>query len=213
MRLIKMASLAAVAVVAAMAFIGASSASAVSLCSNNETKCASPLVSGTAVNASLKANTEAVLDTNLGNVKCKVSNVEGHTNATSGSPLDGEITELTFTSCKLGETVCNVTVEHKPYLALVTSSGGGNGKLTAEEKSPNGKPQATVVCGSILKCIFGAVKTTLNVVGGNPATVNTGTGVEFEREGGSGFLCPTTSTWLAEYAVTSPNPVFVSAEP
>ena len=212
MRLIKMLGLSAIGALVAMAFVGAGSASAVTLCEANESPCTHKYPSGTVIKTKLAAGTTAILKGEpIGTVECSVSTGEGKTTAESASPLPGEITSLSFTSCTLAGTACTVTVEHLPFFASLTSSGGGNGTLTAKS-SGAGRPQALVKCGSLLKCIFGANEVSLKAEGGNPGFLKA-EGIELEREGGIGFVCPNEAKWTAKYEVEAPKPVFVSALP
>jgi len=157
--------------------------------------------------------TDPTLVSSLGTVLCEKSLTHIDVEGTSGSPLKGTVLELTFVNCNLGGTACTVTVERLPYLGLLTATSGGNGTLTVESGG-SGNPRALVDCGSsALKCFFGAEKTKLAVTGGNPATAKAN-GIEFEREGGSGFLCPASSKWNATYTLTEPaEAMFVEAEP
>lgn len=205
MKYLKIMGLAAVAAMALMAF-GAGSASAVTLCKEAKSPCpeASRYTSGTAITASLKTKTVATLTSSLGNVVCTESAVSGKTTATSGSPLPGTISSLSFKSCTLGSSSCTVTVENLPYAASVDASATvGNGTLTTTG-------QAHVDCGSALNCIFKKA-VALSVTGGNPALVTANTALELIKN--EGFICPSSATWDAEYEVTAPKPLFVVASP
>lgn len=203
--------LAVIAALATMAFVGAGSASAVTLCKVNQNPCeaANQYPSGTEINAELETGTKAVLLTNLATVECAGSKSAGKTTATSGSPLPGTITSLTFTSCKTTAGVgCTVTVLRLPYKVAVAATGGGNGTLTATSGGA-GNPGATVVCGLVLNCTFSTPSATLTIDGGEPTRL-LAEGVELER---SGSICPAEAFWDATYRVTSPIKGWVSANP
>jgi hypothetical protein len=204
----KMLGLVVAAALAAMAFVGAGSASATTLCKANENPCNNPYPSGTKVKAQLETGTEAVLTTSLATVKCTVSKSEGVTKAQSGEPLPGEVTNLTFESCKTGLVGCTVSTVNLPYTAAVSATGGGNGTFTASS-SGKGNPGAKVVCVGVLNCTFTTAEATLTALGGEPARLKA-EGVELEQ---TGELCPTTSTWTATYKVTEPTKGWVVASP
>jgi hypothetical protein len=215
-RLIKMFGLAAIAVGALMAFVGATSASAITsleevvVCKEDKMLAAAgcpaaqQLPSGTAIDGQLEAGSTAQLLSNLGTVKCNQSTTSGET---SSSLAHGLITAVTFNNnggkCLLGgSTECEITTEHKPYLVLVLLiTGHEEYHAVVSEHGTNGKPRALVDCGSsALKCFFGHVEFLFTVELKAEDTVWT-INQELEREGGSGFLCPSTSTWQAKYLV------------
>jgi hypothetical protein len=197
-----------------MALIGATSASATTLCKVEENPCAvgNRYPSGTEVSAKLVAGNEAELKSSLGTVKCTESTSAGKTSEESGAELMGEQTSLTFSNCKLGSTKCTVTSEHLNYLTRVLWLNLFPFFHITFGNSGSGKPRALVDCGSeALKCFFGAESTLLKGESGAPAVLKA-ENVEFEREGGSGFLCPKESKWSATYEVT-PSPLWVANEP
>jgi hypothetical protein len=152
----------------------------------------------TAVKASLEKGTEAVLKTNLVNVKCPTSTAEGKTTAESGEPLPGEVTALSFSGCKTeGGTTCTVTTQNLPYAASLKATGEGNGTLTVTN------PSVKVVCGFVLSCAFGTEP--LEVKGGAPAKV---IAKEVVPNSGGGSVCPETAKWSATYTVTAPEPAY-----
>jgi hypothetical protein len=205
MRLTKILGLVMAAAIAAMALMGAATASAHStaLCKALELPCSAANTYGaTTIKSQLVAGTHATLKSSVGPVLCEKSTVEGTTAGGLATTLLGEITKLTFTSCKLGETSCTVTAEGLPYTShLLIIPGTHNGEFVTLE------PSAKVVCGSFINCTFGFEEINLELVGGNPATI----AAEEElltRE--AGFFCPGESHWTAKYEVTSPKPLFVS---
>jgi hypothetical protein len=214
MKYLKMLGLAAIAATALTALVGAGSASAgVVACTVNTGPCPSGNEYTGAIESHLKTGTNAVLSNSVDTVTCTESTMNGEittaTNANNNST--GKITAVNFGGCKdqNGET-CTTTVEHLPWHAELTSTEvagkiNGNGKMTVTSGGSGG-PQAKVVCGSFLSCTFGVESATVDVIGGNPAIIKT-TGIEMTHI--SGFLCPTTATWTAEYSITKPTSLFV----
>lgn len=204
MRAVKMLGLAAAAALAAMALLGAGSASATTLCSANEEECASPLASGTVIKAE---SADVVFVTNLQNITCSGSKLEGKTTAASGEPLTAQITGLTLTGCKTASGAsCTHTTLSLPWAAAFEATGGGNGALTLSSGG-SGNPGWTYVCGLVMNCTVSTPEATLSVEGGEPATLRAEE-VELESSGGN---CPAGQRVSATYTVTSPNPLFVSA--
>jgi hypothetical protein len=211
MRLIKMLDLAAIAAAVAMAFVGASSALAVTsleevvVCKLDVSTCLSGETygSGTKIDGELVAGTHSTLLTPLGNVLCNESETEGEL---TSALAHGSITSVTFGGCTVGSNTCTVETENTPYLvkvllttnhaeyhALVTSGGGG-------------EPKALTDCGSsALKCYFHHAEILFTVLLKSTDVV-WDVSQELKRTGGSGFLCPTTSTWDAEYLVRCLEP-------
>jgi len=214
MKYLKIFGLAAIAAAVAMAFVGAGSASATALCSANEEECASPFGTGTAVEASLKTGTKAVLKTDLGTVECTTSTTSGETTSGPGTSVTGVIKNLSFSGCTTAGGVSNCTVGTAlslPYNASIVATGSGNGKLTVTKGSGGGNPGATVTCLGLIECTFRTASATLTVLGGNPAVAKA-EGIELTER--SGKLCPSKEAkWTAEYAVSKPNPLWISEAP
>jgi hypothetical protein len=211
-RLVKLLCAMSAAAIVVTAFVGATSASATSLCKEKAEVCpaASVYPAGTKIKAQLKKGTEAVLESSLGTIQCKGSTAAGETLEASGSPLLGTQTSMTFSECVFQKsTACTVTVEHLPWKVEGTEIEPGNGFVTISSGG-SGTPQAHVVCGSFVNCTWGAPKITLDGEGGSPAIERL---LKIELVRISGFICPTTTAASAEYEVTEPQPVFVSAKP
>ena len=188
MKLIKNLALTAIAAAAFMAFLGAGTASATQLCTDSGEVCTeySGTIEGTSTNAKLS--------TNLANVVCEHSATTLTANSSTGAPILGETTALSFTKChtELG-VECTVTVKNLPY------SGSLEGKtLTVTDPIGAG---AKVVCGTVLSCEFLTKDAQLTITNGSP-TVAVAKEVELSHE--TGAICPTTATWSATYSVTSP---------
>ncbi len=212
MKHMKVLGLAVLAAVTAMAIVGSGTASATTLCKEKAETCpeGKRYPAGTKVKAQLKKGTEAVLKTSVGTIKCKGSRAAGKTTKESGEPLPGLQEEMTFEECVFGTgTACTIKVEHLPWLIQGTEIEPGNGFVTVSSDG-FGIPQTHVECGSFVNCTWGDEKITLDGEGGAPAVERL---LEVELVRISGFICPTTAKATAEYEVTEPSPVFVSAKP
>lgn len=197
MKWIKNLILAAIAAAAFMAFLGAGTASATQLCATSGagTECAgtgkfeySGNITGTSTNATLA--------TNLANVVCDDSHTTIVANSSTGAPILGEVTALSFTGCRTEVTLvpCTVTVKNLPY------SGSLEGKtLTVTDAVGAG---AKVVCGEVISCEFLTKSANLAITNGSP-TVAVAKEVALSHE--TGAICPSTATWSATYSVTSPT--------
>src|SRR4051794_32610909 len=112
---IKNLAVAAVAAAAFMAFLGAGAASATQLCTDGAGGVCTEYsgnITGTSIDATLK--------TNLANVECEDSHTTINAWTSTGSPIFGEVTALTFTGCQtegLVHTPCTVTVKNLSYSA------------------------------------------------------------------------------------------------
>jgi hypothetical protein len=198
-RLIKLFGLAAVVAVAATALIGAASASAMSttVCKTNELPCEPEnqyAMTGFAIKA--KA-TNPELTSNLGTIKCasseSVGSVTGLSTLENGLvDLLGEITELTFSECKLGTSKCTVTAQGLPdMVALLQIEGTMNGNLVTNEASAH--------VSECLNCTFGG-EVSLEAVGGEMGNIVAEDILIRE----SGIFCPEKSKWKAKYLVSEP---------
>lgn len=197
MKWIKNLTLGAIAAAALMAFLGAGSASAAQLCATSGAgaECAgtgkfeySGSITGTSTNATLS--------TNLSNVECSDSATTIVANSSTGAPILGEVTALSFSGCQtegLVHTACTVTVKNLPYSASLEGK-----TLTVTDPVGAG---AKVVCGTIISCEFLTSAANLAITNGEP-TVAVAKEVALSHE--SGAICPSTATWDATYSVTSP---------
>ncbi len=197
MKYIKMLSLAAVAAMALMAF-GAGSASATKLYSG-----ATGLGAGTTIDASLSGS--ASLETTEGEVlnTCTGGTVKGKTSNAGGSAetyVSGSIESLTWTGC----TRTTTTIKNGSLKIDYTS--GKNGSVIGEgsEVTING------IFGS--SCVYGTgTGTNLgSLVGSTTGSATLAIKATVPRTSG-GFLCPSTAVWNANYTVTSPSPLHVTA--
>jgi hypothetical protein len=168
---------------------------------------------GTEIHAVLKSGTTATLTSALVNVHCTSSTVQGSTSntGTTGSPVEGTITALSFSGCKTTSgTACTVTTigintTTEMPIAQVTATGGGNGLMTVTPDTGDENPGAHVTCGFFINCTFQVSDIELDIDGGNPA-LSTAIAEPLEREGG---ICPEEAFWDATYEVTTPKPLFV----
>jgi hypothetical protein len=188
---IKNLTLAAIAAAALMAFLGAGTASATQLCTDSGEVCTeySGTITGTSTNATLA--------TNLANVECSHSTTTIVANSSTGAPILGEVTALAFTGCQtegVVHTACTVTVKNLPYSASLEGK-----TLTVTDSVGAG---AKVVCGTVLSCEFLTKSASLSITNGSP-TVAVAKEVALSHEVGA--ICPSTATWNATYAVTSPT--------
>ena len=191
MKWIKNLTLAAIAAAALMAFLGAGTASATQLCTDSGGICTeySGNITGTATNATLA--------TNLANVECSDSATTINAATSTGAPILGEVTALSFTGCQtegLVHTACTVTVKNLPYKAELEGK-----TLTVTDEVGAG---AKVVCGEVLSCEFLTKKASLTITNGSP-TVAKAENVPLSHE--TGAICPTSATWSATYSVVSPT--------
>jgi hypothetical protein len=212
MKYLKMLGLAASAALAITAFGAGSASAATHLCSTNTNPCTGTVYGvGTTFAGKLKIGTTAVLTNNVDTVSCSSSVISGEiTEATNASGnVTGKFTSVTFTGCTdQNGANCTVEIKNLPWHAEVlteATKSNGNGKLLIKG-SGVGHPEAKVVCPGFLSCTFGTTLALLGVTGGNPALIKAS---EVDLPLNSGFLCPSSVKWDAEYEVTAPKPLFV----
>jgi len=215
MKYVKMLGLAAMAVAALSAF-AASSASAAGetlpntvLCTVATTTCpaGNQVASGTVVSAKLVAGTKAKLKAGFAVIECAKSEVSGtSTYSAENHTPHGLLTTETFEECNAGQTV---TVNTKAEIIIHHEVEAGHTDTGAITVS-GGK--VTVSVGST-SCAYGGTTTgsRIHAEGGGPAKI-TASKVEGETkltklEGG--ILCASPAEWIAQYEVTSPNPLHV----
>lgn len=198
-----------VAIAAAITvFINASAASATTLCSAAENPCAAKMryPAGTTIKGTLAPGTQAVFKAeSIGTIKCKGSTLAVKTSQESGSPLKGELTNITLSSCSLGGTECTVETSLLGFFeVLVSWSFPFNFNATFD-----GGIDFGFQCGGLLKCQFTGKNMSLVGAGGEPATLKS-EAIELER---NGSICPTESKWTSAYEITGPNPLYGSESP
>jgi RHS repeat-associated protein len=189
----------------AVAVFGTANAGATTLCSANASPClGTEYQAGTTIEAALVSGTSSTMLSNLGNVVCTSSTMAGKTTTSGGEgkAVEGTVTSLTFSGCKLGETSCTVTAVNLPYAASATAPE----TLSLEDEEGVG---ASVKCSFFVNCTFTTKNAKFQVVGGNPAKAKAN-GIEMERKG---TLCPSTSLFDAEYEIQTPKPLFLVGSP
>jgi hypothetical protein len=184
-------SLAAIGATALLALVGAGTASAAQLCTDSGGVCTeySGNITGTSTNATLA--------TNLFNIECSDSATTINASSSTGAPITGEVTALSFSGCQtegLTPTGCTVTVKNLPYNASLEGK-----TLTVTDAVGAG---AKVICGTWLSCEFLTKSASLAITNGEP-TVAVAKEVPLSHENGA--ICPATATWSATYAVVSPT--------
>jgi len=198
MKWIRAFSLAAIVGAAFMAFLGAGTASATQLCAfaGAGPECAGAAGKFEYSGAITGTSTNATLTTNLFNLECSDSHATITASSSTGAPILGEVTALSFTGCRTEMTLnpCTVTVRNLPYSASLEGK-----TLTVTDPVGAG---AKMVCGTWLSCEFLTEKAALAIANGEP-TVATAKEVELSHENGA--ICPSRATWSATYSTVSPE--------
>jgi hypothetical protein len=216
---IKMLGLAAMAALAAMAFIGVASASATEICANNTplsgttTACAgnaSFWKYGTDLSASDtvtgRSSNSVLVASSGGTLSCTGSTLKGGSTV-AGS---GSVTSDTWTGCSSTVSGCGSPItaagQSFPWGLTVSKVTGQLWDATMTVSNPNVK----VTCnGGFPVCTFTATSIVGRVY--NPGNANspdsTKSIVHFPGVtlSGSGFGCPTSGTFTADYALTADN--------
>jgi hypothetical protein len=212
MKYLKMLGLAAIAALALTAFGAGSASAATHLCSTNTSPCTGTIYgAGTKLTATLKTGTSAVLTSSPFTIICSSSAISGElTTATNAAGnVTGSITSITFTRCTdQNGGSCTFEAANLPWHIEVTTEtpkSNGNGRVHMRSGG-EGSPATTFICGSFLSCTVGTQLATLGITGGSPAALKA---TELNQELISGFLCPSSAKWDAEYEVTAPKPLYV----
>ena len=209
MKLAKRISLVTVGIAAAMAIFGVSSALAIgstALCQGNELVClaGNTYAAGTTVQA-LSTNVKFL--SSIGTVACTHSIVKGKTLEALSNPLKILLEEFDFLGCKLGATLCNVSLlgfGHLDFLKLATNLGSA----TFLNMS------IRIQCGGLVNC----------TASGSPVLHLLGTGgaggeseaepeeeaKELEFEEITGFACPKVVKWDVTYFISQPTPMYIA---
>lgn len=157
MRLIKMLSL----LIIALAVVGADSEMAeatpleeVVWCQERVVNCPVGKRLPEAIFHAKTGNGETEFLTNAGTVSCETSKILLENKS---SLVHGEVTALTFSGCTLGKTACTLTAENLNYLFKgMLTTNDLEYEIILSEKNPNGMPQISAKCGSLISCVFGA---------------------------------------------------------
>jgi hypothetical protein len=187
---------------------GASLNAGTALCETELEACntATTFSAATELKGPLLSGTEAVIETGLGTVNCAGSSIKGNALGKESEILRGEVSSLTFESCKSGAKACTITTEKLPYTGELTYAGEGDG--TIDFTALKAASSVKIVCEGILNCTFGGASK-LKLEGGEPAEI-LASKESLSVTGGS--LCPKEAAALtAAYELTTPaTPVFVS---
>lgn len=188
---------------------GASLDAGTALCKAELERCstATTFSPTTELKGSLQTGTEAVIKTGLGTVGCTKSSIKGNALGKESEMLRGEVSSLTFESCKSGAKACTVTSEKLPYTGELTYAEEGDG--TIDFAALKAASSIKIVCEGIVNCTFGGASK-LDLEGGEPAVI-LASGESLSVTSGS--LCPKEAAALtAAYELTAPStPAFVSA--
>jgi hypothetical protein len=211
MRTLSVILIAAAAATVFVALLAASPSGAVTFCVVNENPtCAegNRYRVPTKFESKLQKSSSAVF-TGTPNVSCGGSVGTAESTA-AGTPLLGEGTSLSFSSC----TGCTVVeARNLPWNLEVEAAGGGNGTITVSGSGLGNPGVAFSSCLSGATCVYGAATASGTMTGGSPATVGF-SGLILNREEGSKILCGATTSVAATYVQTAPaEPLFVSALP
>jgi len=136
------------------------------------------------------------------------------TTNTTGNPVTGKMTALTFTPCveeASMEPICSATAIELPYRTEIERkmmTPDGEMKIWAHEGGKD--PRIRLSCfGATLKCVYGVIPI-LQVNGATPAEYFT-TGTEFTLLFKEGTLaCGKTMTWVTNFLATEPEALYVS---
>jgi hypothetical protein len=193
-----------VALAAALtAFAGASSASATTLC---KVAMQEPCAAGnrwaaeTEFKSSLLLNTEARIVTTEFEVTCEASQLGFKTTEQAGSPLKGEITQLTFAGCRGKCTT--VTAIRLNYKTELEWTAVGNGSFTAISGGAGNPALKLTNCTGGATCVFKAEAVGMFFGGGQPAEVKP-EAAPFGYESGLLIFCGAEATLTATYTVNS----------
>jgi len=215
MRLIKMFGLAGLVTATAMALIGASTATAGStaFCTLNVTPCPSLNIYTGHVELKLKSGTQLLLLTSFGTIHCKESTLLG-TALGLNTTAELHLVPLTIKSCVLllpffGEHPCTVTALEALALILRTAVNLG------EVKTDN--VDVLIQCEKeSFHCRYTGIPV-LHIVGGKSAAhplaeraLLKASGAKLTRAEELS-LCPSETLWDAEYNLTLPLELFITA--
>jgi hypothetical protein len=213
MRLTRILGLVAVMAITAMAFIGGSSASAAvlksSLCKVSTNPC--PTASKYALPQTVKATLEsavAKLETSSVTDECTKSEVTLEAKESREHDIHGLITSVTFGTC-----TCPTSLAiHLPWLGLLTQNA-----LAATKDGTGGNPGGLVICNIPLvgnvHCTYETPEGTVTFKGGSPALAEANVELKLNTKESDGFCVFTGAAhWIANYKVTTPNPLFFALE-
>jgi hypothetical protein len=161
------------------------------------------LKTGTTITGESESN--IVLDSLIGELKCEASHLSGKTSNDGAYGVNVNVNVEAFTWSK-----CNASLSVLANGTLsILGSGGSNGTLTSTGT------ELTVVSGG-LHCIFKTSATKLGTITGSSTTKGNAT-LDIEatipRTGGSsGALCGATAQWTGSYKFTNPSTLNIDNE-
>lgn len=202
--------LAIAAISVLIASFGTSGASATTLCKEAVKFCpvGQRYEAGTKLTGSVKAGTHLQITTSIGTVTCQSGTMTSTTTNTGAEPIHGTVTANSYTGCTLGGSPCTVVSEHLPWTITISAFNTGNGTQKFENGG-FGKPRKKFTCtGFGFECASES-EDTFALTGGNPAIATIKQEVKVE----GGPFCPSSAIMEATYEITSPKPLFFSAEP
>ncbi|HEY6731113.1 MAG TPA: hypothetical protein VI039_08825 [Solirubrobacterales bacterium] len=219
MKHLKMLAMAAVAATALIAFAGAGTASATVLCKNNlnTSSCSEDYGAGTEVKFNSTMNSVLHAGGGIFHFGCGSSSFSGKTDSTGGSAntVSIPITAKLYDPCGCGISVIS-------YGTLELHHVSGTDDATVTSSGTRMRTNCSTIFGPV-RCTYATENTDLGTLqGGNPAKLPINAtvkivpesdpicGVPFVNEKEELEFKPE-ATWTAEYQVTSPKPLYVTA--
>ena len=196
---------AAIAAFLAIALWGAASASAVTLCKENQKKCPAGMAYAKETVFVLKAASEVVFNApKLFTARCLGSTFESKTKAESGAPLLGTIPTFTLgvgtpPKCEGCEEIFARALGYNTKFQELT----GQWTLTVESGGSGGPGFRLTKCppGGKEECVYASTSYGLNFTGGNPASLAAAK-VSLPFFAGSAEDCGTSIEWTDTYQIT-----------
>jgi hypothetical protein len=204
MKCLKLLGLAAAVALALSAFPASAGAASSVFCTTQESPCpeGNRWATGTELDFSLKSGTSSALVSTEGESldTCKGSTAKGKIEKLEA--VTGPIESLTWSSCTFPTTTLT-----KGKLEVLNIAGTHNGTVKSDgttEVTINTVFYGTCVYGPTAGVDLGELKE------GKPATFVAN--AVLEKFSGSGFACPKTAKWTAEYTLTEPGEKTLSVE-
>jgi hypothetical protein len=196
MNIMKILSLAIVAALSLLASVGGGTAWATTLFTDSAKTIDYP--AGTTINASIVRGTSSSLKSGSTMIAtCTGGAIHGKTATTTGAGVRVNIESATWEGCsQTTHTLLNGSL-------VVASASGADGEVTGKETQ-----WTYAMFGTSCTYGFGEGVKLGTLTGSSPAVLKINTLIP--RVAG-GFLCPSTTTWQAEYAFTSPHALYVGS--
>ena len=202
--------LAAVATAASVAMLAsAGSASATVLCKSTTTPCASLYPTGTELKAQLKGGTKAKFQSMWTTIECNESTLNQTTqnNGSSTTTVETFVEVLSFSECSCPGANAHINVVTKGTVEIHHISGTDNGTLTGRDQ------YVTLKCTSLgTTCIFKTAETGTDLgtlVGGENPVLAINASIPYKTGDAPQATCGASTTFTAEYSVTSVKGLFV----